>query len=56
MRESDVASVAEFRLGGDRVTDKLTDNQTHRKNNVAIAHPYHGGSDIERLVEFRPVV
>ena len=27
-----------------------------QKNNAALAHPYHKGSDVASLVEFHPVV
>ena len=58
MRGSDVASLVEFRsLRGDSVMDRRTNGltemdgrRTHRwtlrKNNAALAHPYHVGSDV----------
>ena len=43
------------------MTDRWTDDghtkgRTDGKNNVALAHPTVRGSDVARMVEFRPVV
>ena len=56
IRGSDVASLAEFQLGGDSLMDGGRDRWNHGKI-MSLSHTLTmKGSDVASLVEFLPVV